>query len=269
MKLDTVGAHDLCCSGLLCRQYLVLYPGSVPVRLRTGGVADEAAIGWGLGVLADGGSEVFLLSAPGASGPACPAGWALLAARGVESVGWFVSADTGLAAEVSGVFPGASVLPSLQALLAAHSAGVRPRLWAPAEAALLEVCSALTLPAAQRALARAALTPWAVTHPAQLAQWQEALAQLGPFYAPPARQRRVLRWADGAAWALHRALAQALGRHGPFGSRDEAEALVAAVLLRGLRRQGPGPELGSLGPVPVWPGFTAGAGRSRMALPRL
>jgi transposase-like protein len=261
MKLDTDCAVGLCRSGLLCRRYLILHAASATVRVQRRGQPSEA-IAYGLGVLQDGDAEVFVVS--GAS-----VDWAELRVRGVESMRFIVSPDLGLASEVSGVIEGASVLPSLQGLLAEHTAGMPSRLLASAAPALEQVCSALTARAARKALGRASSAEWAAAHPVQLAQWSDAVSRLGPFYALPARLRRVLRWADACAAALQGTLVRAIDRHGPFADLAEAESFVAEVLVRALRRYGPCPDEIGFGLAPAWGGFTAGAGRSRMASPRL
>jgi transposase-like protein len=270
VKLDTDCAIDLCRSGLLCRQYLILHVASTTARVQGFGQSSDVAIAYVLGVLQDGDAEVSVVSgAAGAGLSGCAVGWAQLRDRGVESVRFVASPDADLASEVSGVFEGALVLPSLHGLLADHTAGLPSRLLASAAPALEQVCSALTARAARQALRLAASTEWAVAHPAQLAHWSDAVSRLGPFYALPARLRRVLRWADACAAVLQRTLLRALDRHGPFADLAEAESFVAEVLLRTLQRQGPCPDEIGLGLSPAWGGFTAGAGGSRMAAPRL
>jgi transposase-like protein len=269
MKVDPDCAIDLCRSGLLCQRYLILHVSSATVGMPGRGQPSETTIAYCLGVLQDGDSEIFVLSGPvGDGATCCPVGWEQLRDRGVESVRFVVSPDVGLASKVSGVFEGASVMPSLQSLLAEQVAGMPPRLLASARPALEQLCSALTAQAAQGALKRAAATEWAAAYPAQLAQWRDVVLQLRPVHALPARLRRVLRWADTCAAVLNRTLVRAIERHGPFVDRADAESFAAELLLRSRRRQGPCPDQIGVDLSPAFSRFTAEASRSRMQAPR-
>ena len=234
----------------LCCRYLLLHGEALSVTVLEDGEPRTLTVRWGLGVLDDGQREALgAWPEPESGVTASRELFEDLQARGVEKVRFIVGNEReAMPAEQSMGYCGATFLPAPGQLLRQSLAQVLPRHRILGREALCAVRDAATAHTARAAMAELAASPLAVTYPAVVDRWREAVTDLEPFYALGPRLRRLILAADATAERVAETLQRAVARKGSFQSEAAAVAFVSDVLERadrGFRSAGPVARLSS------------------------
>jgi putative transposase len=190
-----------------------------------------------LGVLADGQCEMLGAWPASRSGAA---DWCKvledLRLRGVERIRFVVCDEPAAMQEaLRSVFPGATVVPDLGALLRRSLGEVAPRHRAAAASVLGALSVAGTARSAALGLAALEASPWAAGYPGLVSRWSAAVAQMAPVHSLEPRLRRVVLSGDDRVQQLQQSVRRAVGRHGPFADASAAAAFLAQALERAER----------------------------------
>lgn len=230
--LDSDARRQRWLSRPLCRHYSSVVFSTVPAPQEFAEPDTRRTICWALGTLVDGDGEVLGVWNTDQSSPASPEVFGDLYGRGVVAIRFCIGNISGAEARAMKELRLASVIPSIEALLAGTAAQTRPRHRDAVLAILRAAAESEDLLSAQSELAIFQGSELGKRYPEIVRQWGNALSRFEPIYALHGRQRELVRSADRAAADIGGRLNLAIQRHGPFTDSAEALEFVAARLAK-------------------------------------
>lgn len=221
----------------LCATYVAVLLEDCPARVLGHCAVADCNLRWCLGVTRDGQTEVL-----GVWPESPPCGWSRtlvienLLARGVQRVGLLVSGAPEFGDAFRRAFPGASVAASFREVAELGHSAASPGNLEAVSAGIVRVLGAESEHQAHAILDALAASSWQ-NSPASVQICRAAITSWRSLYILPKRARRWVRECDVIALFLRQGVSQAVVRHGPFESADDATAFAERWLVDAERRQ--------------------------------